>query len=208
MAEQAGGSKGPGEITVLLAKIREGSSEAESALIPLVYDELRRLARRHLRRERPNHTLQTTALVHEAYLRLIACEQAGLADRTHFFALSATLMRRILVDHARTRRAEKRGGDIRNVALEQGLQIGSEENWDHILAVHEALTRLAEIDPRQAKVVELRFFAGMEHDEIAQALGVSDRTVKRDWRFAQAWLYSHMFPTPVSSGNRKTRLSK
>ena len=185
-------SSAPGQITLLLHEIRRGNPEAQATLVPLIYDELRRIARRHLGRERPNHTLQTTDLVNEAYLHLAAAE-LNCVNRAHFFAVAATQMRRILVDYARSRNAQKRGGGGA-VTLDENLHFASEESWDQILAVHEGLNKLAVFDSRKAKVVELRFFTGLEIDEIGEALEVSSRTVKRDLQFAQAWLYSEMFP--------------
>ena len=192
----------PGRVTDLLGEIRNGNKGAEDALIPLVYDELRRLARRYLKRERPNHTLQTTALVNEAYLRLSKNNAAGAGalDKAHFFAISATLMRRILVDHARSRLSQKRGGDMAPVELDANLG-GKAQSFDSLLCVNQALTRLAEVDARQARVVELRFFAGLEIEEIAELLDVSSRTIKRDWQFAQAWLYAEMFVPPAKAAS-------
>jgi RNA polymerase sigma factor (TIGR02999 family) len=180
-----------GEITRLLQQMARGDRAAEAELMPLVYAELRRLARSVISGERPHHTLQTTALVHEAYLRLIGGGEVDLTSRGHFFAIAASTMRRILIDHARARRSAKRGGSVAKVDIEH-VVLGTEESWDQILAVHSALDRLAAIDDRAAKVVELRFFAGLETEEAARVLGVSDRTVKRDWQFAQAWLYSEL----------------
>lgn len=181
-----------GRITELLAELKHGSKDAEECLIPLVYSELRRIARRHLRNERPNHTLQTTALVNEAYLRMSGCKDIDWSDRAHFFAIAASLMRRILVDHARSKVAQKRGGRDSPIPLNENLQIASDQSWDSIVAIHQALDRLAEIDSRQARVVELRFFSGLEIDEIAEVLDLSPRTIKRDWQFAQAWLYTQL----------------
>jgi|ERR1035438_9383957 RNA polymerase sigma factor (TIGR02999 family) len=181
----------PGEITRLLQEMAKGDRMAEEQLIPLVYNELRRLAGALMRNEPSDHTLQTTALVHEAYLRLVAGSAVDWSNRAHFFAVAATVMRRILVDHARARRSEKRGGDLPKVNLDE-VMLGSEESWDQILAVHEALSRFAAIDQRASKVVELRFFAGLGLEEVAQVLCVSTRTVKRDWEAAQAWLYAAM----------------
>lgn len=183
--------RGPGDITILLAELRAGNRSAESRLLPLVYDELRRRARRYLRAERPDHTLQPTALVHEAYLRLAGQNGVDWQNRTHFFAVAAQVMRRILVDHARAHKAEKRGGHEPRIALEEGLAF-TEEKSAELLALDEALARLAERDPRQARVVELRFFGGLSEDEAAEVLGISTRTLKRDWSVARAWLYKEV----------------
>jgi RNA polymerase sigma factor (TIGR02999 family) len=181
----------PGEITRLLHEMAKGDRMAEEQLIPLVYNQLHHLAAALMRDEPPDHILQTTALVHEAYLRLVGGAAVDWSDRAHFFAGAATVMRRILVDHARSRRSEKRGGEIPRVNLDE-VKLGSEESWDQILAVHEALSRFAAVDQRASKVVELRFFAGLGLEEVAQLLSVSTRTVKRDWEAAQAWLYAEM----------------
>ena len=174
-------------ISHLLKEWNAGDPEALDRLTPLVYEELRRQAARYLRRERPGHTLQTTALIHEAYLRLADAKDVQWQDRAHFFAIAANLMRRILVDHARRRDADKRGGSQVRVQLDEALALANESEVD-LLAVDEALNRLAAIDPQQARVVELRFFSGLSVEETAAALGVSATTVKRDWRVARAWL--------------------
>lgn len=181
----------PGDITLLLAELRAGNRSAESRLLPLVYDELRRLARRYMRAERRDHTLQPTALVHEAYMRLAGQRDMSWQNRAHFFAVAAQLMRRILVDHARAHKAEKRGGNESKIELGEGLAL-TEAKAAELLAVDEALTRLAECDPRQARVVELRFFGGLSEEEAAEVLGVSTRTVKRDWSVARAWLFKEI----------------
>lgn len=181
----------PGDITLLLAELRAGNSSAESRLLSLVYDELRRLARRYMRGERPDHTLQPTALVHEAYLRLAGQRGVDWQDRAHFFGVAAQLMRRILVDHARARNAEKRGGHEPRIALDDALAF-TEEKCAELLALDEALSRLAQRDPRQARVVELRFFGGLSEDEAAEVLGISTRTLKRDWSVARAWLFKEI----------------
>jgi RNA polymerase sigma factor (TIGR02999 family) len=164
-----------------------GDREALDKLIPIVYQELRRQAARYLRREHPGHTLQTTGLIHEAYLRLIDQRSVQWQNRAHFFAISAQLMRRILVDHARSREAAKRGGSDIKLPLEDGM-IASEVREMDLVALDEALERLAAIDPQQGHVVELRFFSGLSVEETAEVLGVSQRTVKRDWNVAKAWL--------------------
>jgi RNA polymerase sigma factor (TIGR02999 family) len=177
----------PGEISQLLAGWRQGDREALDKLMPLVYQELRRLARRYMRVERSSHTLQTTALVNEAYLRLIDVQDVRWQSRAHFFAVAAQVMRRILVDHARTRNRVKRGGGEPQLSLTDAAVLGTGVPPDFI-ALDEALTRLAAIDPRKSQVVELRFFGGLSNDEIAEVLKVSPTTVMRDWSMAQAWL--------------------
>jgi RNA polymerase sigma factor (TIGR02999 family) len=177
----------PGEVTALLAEIGQGNSEALPRLVPLVYQELKRLAAHLLRDEREGHTLQPTALVNEAYLRL-AGQKADWRNRAHFMAVAGQAMRRILVDYARQRVATKRGGGEMALDLDRcevGVDIGQSEE---LLAVDEALTRLADLDLQQARVVELRYFCGMTVEETAQALAISPRTVKREWAMAKAWL--------------------
>lgn len=175
------------EITDLLLAWNSGDSSALERLTPLVYQELHRLARGYLRGERAGHTLQTTDLVNEAYLRLIDTSRMHWQNRVHFFAVSAQLMRRILVDFARARRNLKRGGAATQVSLDEALAIGSERNAE-LIALDDALTALAELDERQSKVVELRFFGGLTEIEIAEVLQVSPRTVNGDWSLARAWL--------------------
>ena len=174
-------------ITHLLKEWSDGDERALDKLTPLVYEELRWQASRYLRRERRGHSLQTTALINEAFLRLIDARDIHWQDRAHFFAIAANLMRRVLVDHARRRDAEKRGGSPLRLTLDEGLAVAKETDVD-LLAIDEALDRLAQIDPQQARVVELRFFSGLTVDETAAALGVSPKTVKRDWSVARAWL--------------------
>jgi RNA polymerase sigma factor (TIGR02999 family) len=188
----------PGDITLLLTELQAGNRAAESKLVPLVYDELRRLARRYMRGERAEHTLQPTALVHEAYLRLIGQRDVEWQNRAHFFGVAAQLMRRILVDHARARKAEKRGGSAPKVSLDETL-VFTEAKGADLLALDEALTRLTERDPRQGRIVELRFFGGLTEDEAAEVLGVSTRTVKRDWNVARAWLYKELSKSAISA---------
>lgn len=178
---------GDGEITRLLVNWSAGDEAALDRLLPLVYDELRRLARSHMRRERPDHLLQTTALVHEAYLRLVNQRDVRWQTRAHFFAVAAQVMRRILVDYARGCRREKRGGGYSNVALHEGAAI-SDDRVEELLAVDTALQNLSALDRRKGKVFELRYFAGMSVDEAAGVLNVSPATVARDWRLAKAWL--------------------
>ncbi|HEX9962824.1 MAG TPA: sigma-70 family RNA polymerase sigma factor [Pyrinomonadaceae bacterium] len=180
------------QITQLLRKWSEGNQEVLDKLMPLVYDELRRQASRYLRRERANHTLQTTALIHEAYLKLIDQNQVEWQNRTHFFAIAAQAMRRILVDYARERNREKRGGAAENLPLEEAAFVVSEGKNVDLVALDEALNRLAEFDERQARVVELRYFSGLSIDETADVLGISNVTVRRDWNMAKAWLHQQI----------------
>ena len=173
--------------TELLVAWGHGEKEAFHQLVPVVHDELRRLARRYMARERPGHTLQATALVNEAYLRLIDLKQIRWQDRAHFFAMSARVMRRILVDFARARGNEKRGGGAAKVSLDEALLVSKNADQD-LVALDEALQALAAVHPRKSEVVELRFFGGLTLEETAEALHVSTDTVKRDWRFAKLWL--------------------
>ncbi len=175
------------DVTLLLKRFSEGDKSALNQLVPLVYGELRRLASSYMRHERPDHTLQTTALVHEAYLQLVGQERAHWENRGQFFGVAAQLMRRILVDHARAHNAAKRGGISPKFSLDEAIIMARDRGGD-LLAIDELLTRLAAIDPQQARVIELRFFAGMSVEETAQALAISDRTVKRDWAMAKAWM--------------------
>ncbi|HWN99948.1 MAG TPA: sigma-70 family RNA polymerase sigma factor [Blastocatellia bacterium] len=175
------------DVTDLLVHWSEGDQEALNKLIPLVYDELHKLASRYLRRERRDHTLQTTAVVHEAYLKLVNQRDANFENRLHFFAVAAQIMRRILVDYARRHHASKRGGDLYKLSFDEAL-LTSEEKGADLLALDEALDRLAAIDPRQSRVVELRIFAGLTLEETAQALNISPSTVRREWSMAKAWL--------------------
>ena len=174
------------QITQMLKKWSEGNQEVLDKLMPMVYDELRRQASRYLRRERANHTLQTTALIPEAYLKII--DQNGrMAKPDAFFAIAAQAMRRILVDYARERNREKRGGAAENLPLEEAAFVVSEGKNVDLVALDEALNRLAEFDERQARVVELRYFSGLSIDETADILGISNVTVRRDWNMANAW---------------------
>jgi len=179
-----------GTVTQLLQKWRQGDSDALDRLVPEVYDELRRMASRQMRGERADHTIQTTALVHEAYVRLVDAD-VNWQDRAHFFSVAARQMRRILVDYARARGSAKRGGGMTRVTLHDYMST-SEEPAEELLRLDQALTALSERDPRKGRVVELRFFAGMTQDEISEVLGVSGGTVKRDLRFANAWLRSEL----------------
>lgn len=180
-------SPAAGSVTQLLRAWGGGDAAALDQMVPLVYEELRRQAQRYLRRESPGHTLQTTALVHEAYLRLVDQRTARWESRAQFFGVAAQLMRRILVDHARSHHAAKRGGSAIQVPLEEGTAPAEERDVD-LLALDDALTRLAQLDERQAKVVELRYFTGLGIEETAEALGISPATVKREWTMARAWL--------------------
>jgi RNA polymerase sigma factor (TIGR02999 family) len=188
-------------VTELLVHWSRGDQQALNKLIPLVYDELHKLARRYLRRERSDHTLQTTALVHEAYLKLVDQREANWENRVQFFAVAAQLMRRILVDYARRHRASKRGGDVYKVSLDEAL-VPFEEKDAELLVLDEALDQLAAIDLQQSRVVELRVFAGLTLEETAQALNISARTVRREWSMAKAWLHRRMKnQRPVMAGN-------
>lgn len=179
----------PDQVTQLLIEWSNGDPSALERLMPLVHDELRRLAHYYMSRERPDHTLQTTALVNEAYLRLIDYKKIQWQKRTHFFAIAAQVMHRILVEHARANSRVKRGGKIRKVSLDDDeVCVFTEARSDELLALDEALSRLAALDERKGKVVELRFFGGLTNEETAEVLNVSVNTVMRDWSLAQAWL--------------------
>lgn len=178
----------PVGITQLLIDWGKGDRSMLDGLLPLVYDELRRLAAAYLSRERPDHTLQPTALVHEAYIRLTDQRCVDWQNRAHFFGLAAEMMRRILVNHARDRAAEKRGGEAQRVSLSLAVNSFERPAVD-VLALHEALDRLAALDPRKSRIVELKFFGGMTTVEIAEVLHLSPATVEREWSFARAWLY-------------------
>jgi RNA polymerase sigma factor (TIGR02999 family) len=178
-------------VTDLLVDWSKGDQEALNKLMPLVYDELHRLASRHLRHERAGHTLQTTALVHEAYLKLVDQANTSWQSRVQFFAAAAQVMRHILVDYARSRRAFKRGGDYCRMSLDESVLSSEEKNPD-LLALNEALNSLSAIDTQQSRVVELRVFGGLTVEETASVLGISPRTVKREWSMAKAWLHKQM----------------
>jgi RNA polymerase sigma factor (TIGR02999 family) len=181
----------PGEVTQLLFELKAGNRSAEERLIPLVYKELRRIASARLRNEARHHSLQPTALVHEAYIRLTRLQQIDWQSKSHFLAVSATVMRRILVDHARAHQALKRGDGEVTISLNDAM-FPAPEREPEILALDEALEKLAKLDERQSKIVELRFFAGMTEEETGEVLGVTSRTVKRDWRLAKAWLFAEL----------------
>ena len=176
-----------GDVTRLLAAINRGDSQAESELIPMVYNELRRLAGHYMRRERPGHTLQATALVHEAYMRLVKQQEVTWQDKAHFFAIAGTLMRRILVDYARARGRSKREGKQQRVPMEDAPVLSVQS--DEILDVDRTLDILAKEHPRQKQIVELHFFSGLTFEEIAEVLRISPKTVKRDWSTARLWLH-------------------
>ncbi len=178
------------DVTSLLLASRQGDQEALNRLLPLVYNELRRQADRYLRRERSDHTLQATALVHEAYLRLID-QKVSWQNRAHFFGVAAEMMRRILIDHARSHQAAKRGSGGIKVSLDEVLNL-SEEKAADLLALDDALKALAEIDPQKSRIVELRFFGGLSNEETADVLGLGTATVTRQWRMAKAWLYHQL----------------
>ncbi len=179
------------EVTELLRQWRRGDKEALDKLTPLVYDELHRLAHQYISRERPGHTLQTTALVNEAYLRLVEQKDVEWQSRAHFFAVSAQVMRHILVDYARQHASAKRGGEFQRVELD-GEVIVSRERAAELIALDEAMQALHDIDPRRSKVVELRYFGGLNNREASEVLKVSEATIERDWRFAKAWLYREL----------------
>jgi RNA polymerase sigma factor (TIGR02999 family) len=179
------------DVTSLLSEARRGNPEALDALMPLVYAELRRMAARYLRRERADHTLQPTALVHEAYMRLVDQEHKDWRNRAHFLAIAAHMMRRVLVDHARSRNYQKRGGGAARVALDEAFVFAAERSGE-LVALDDALTALAAVDERKCRVVEMRFFGGLSVDETAEVLGLSPTTVMRDWAMARAWLYRAM----------------
>jgi len=175
-------------LTGLLIEWRQGDKAALDKLTPLVYDELRRIAHRYVQRERDGHTLQTTALVNEAYLRLAGQQKIEWRSRAHFFAVTAQVMRHVLIDHARKRHYAKRGGDLQQVSLEDAAMM-SQQRAAELVALDEALDELAKLDPRKSRVVELRYFGGLSLEETAEVLEISMMTVRRDWRAAKAWLY-------------------
>ena len=181
----------PNEVTIYLREYQNGNRDALDKLFPLVYDELRRLAANRLRGERADHTLQATALVHEAYMRLVEQHSADWQNRAHFFGLAAEMMRRILVNHAVKNNADKRFGNQTRLALDEMVDFTQGQDVNLIL-LDEALTKLAAFDPKQAKIVELKFFAGLTNEEIAEVIGVSDSTIKREWRIAKAWLHEQL----------------
>jgi len=179
------------DVTALLAELTKGNSDAGAKLIPLVYDQLRRLADGYMRRERSGHTLQTTALVHEAYLKLLGQHSVDWQNRAHFFGIAAQVMRRVLVDHARGHCREKRGSGQEAVPLDEAL-VFSPERSEEFLELNSALERLSNLDARQGQIVEMRFFGGLTVEETAEVLGISPKTVKRDWTVAKAWLHGEL----------------
>lgn len=179
------------DVTLLLNKLGEGDQNAATQLVPLVYEELHRMAARYLRQERPGHTLQATALVHEAYIRLAGQRDAKWQNRAQFFAVASQLMRHILVDYARAQLRGKRGGKQQKVSLDDSLLV-SPDRTDELLAVNESLSRLEKMDPRQGRIVELRYFGGLTVDETAEVLQISSKTVLREWNVAKAWLYGNL----------------
>ena len=179
------------EVTQLLVDWSNGDQAALDRLMPLVDRELHRLAHHYMRQEKPGHTLQTTALVNDAYLKLVDQRQMHWKNRTHFFAMSAQLMRRILVDHARKRKYAKRGGDAQKITLDEAMVVSRQPGRD-LVALDQALEELAALDPRKGKVVELKFFGGLTSEETAEVLDVSPLTVKRDWKMAKAWLFDSL----------------
>jgi RNA polymerase sigma factor (TIGR02999 family) len=183
------------EVTELLLAWSEGDQRALDRLVPLVYAELHRLAKSYMRKEGAEHTLQTTALIHEAYLRLIDASQVQWQNRAHFFGVAAHIMRQILVAAARERGAQKRGGDAQQVSLDEALLVSQGQDED-LVAIDEAVSALAEVDARKAQVVELRFFGGLTEEETATALKVSPETVRRDWRIARSWLRRYLSGEP------------
>ena len=188
----------PGQVTGLLRRWSAGDAQAREQLVPILYNELQRLAHYHLQRERDGHTLQTTALVHEVYLRLCSQEEPPWENRAHFFAVAARMMRRILVDHSRRHDAGKRGGGAVRAPLEEALTVPVQERFD-LVALDSALDELATFDARKCQVVEMRFFAGLHAREIAAVLGTTEATVRRDWIIAKGWLYRYL------EGNARVR---
>lgn len=186
-------SPAPNEVTQLLASWSNGDQAARDRLMSVVYEELHRLARRYMRRESPSHTLQTSALLNEAFLRLVDQKNVKWQNRAHFYGIAAQMMRRILVDYARSRKYSKRGGGVRALSLDEAL-IVSDKRSAEVVAVHEALDELAKFDARKGQIVELRFFGGLSIEETAGVLGVSPGTVMRDWTLAKAWLHKEMSP--------------
>lgn len=186
-------------VTQLLIDWRGGNNDALNQLMPLVYDELRDLAKRYMRRENSSHTLQTNALVNEAYLRLVNQQAVDWQNRAHFFAIAAQVMRHLLVDHARSKQYAKRGGGAVQVTLDEGLVV-SDESSVELLALHQALERMEKMDDRKSKIVELRYFGGLSTEEVAEVLGISEITVKREWAKAKAWLFRELSQNDSSPG--------
>ena len=187
-----GAFDGPNEISLLLRSWNDGNGEALNELLPLVYDELHRQAHRYLRREREGHTLQTTALIHEAYLNLIKQNRINFQNREHFFAISANLMRRILVNYANSRHRQKRGGAGEDLELNDSILIATQSKNLDLLALDDALKRLAERDEQQAQIVEMRYFGGLTIEETAEVMAIAPATIKRDWKLTKAWLFREL----------------
>jgi len=181
----------PGDVTALLNRLADGDQEAATQLVPLVYEELHRLAARCLRHEQPGARLQTTELLHEAYIKLTAQRRVRWQNRAQFFAVASQAMRRILVDYARTQHRIRRGGKQQKVSLDEVVLV-SPDRTDELIAVNESLSRLEKLDPRQGRIVELRYFGGLTVDEVAEVLGISSKTVMREWNTAKAWLYGDL----------------
>jgi len=186
----------PSDVTLLLKRLSNGDQDALAQLIPLIYDELHRLAAFHLQRERIEHTLQTTALVHEAYLRLVDQKEAHWKNRGHFFAVAAQAMRRVLVDYARRHQAVKRGSSLPKISLDEAIAV-SHGTANQLLVLDELLNRLTSVDPQESRIVELRFFGGLTVEETAEAMGISPATVKREWSVAKAWLLREIAKHPA-----------
>lgn len=182
----------PSDITQLLIQMTDGNTEAVNQILPMIYSELRKLASSYLRRERSNHTLQPTALVNEAYLKLIDQKKVKWQNRAHFFGIAAQVMRRILLDHARKHTAEKRGGAAEVLPIEEEILVVSQEKSAELIALDEALENLAKMDEQKAKIVELRYFGGLSIEETAEVMGVSVPTINRQWKMAKAWLYGQV----------------
>lgn len=181
-----------GNVTALLGQIRAGNQDVAGQLVPLIYDELRRIAGAQMRRERAGHTLQATAVVHEAYMRLAGEQQIPWQNRAHFFAIAARVMRQVLLDYARQRHAGKRGGEGAQKVEIDGEFLAAANRIEDIVALDEVVTRLSELDQQQGRIVELRFYAGLSVEETAEVMGISDSTVKREWRLAKAWLHREL----------------
>lgn len=179
------------DVTKMLKAMAADNGRPPERLLPVVYDELRRLAHGYMQNERSDHTLQATALVHEAYIQLVDWKNVSWQNRAHFFAAAAQMMRKILVDHARERNALKRGGGLRTIALDEAVSFPNQNNVD-LIGLDDALLELGSFDPQQARIVELRFFGGLTIEETAHALNISDSTVKRDWQIAKAWLFNRI----------------
>lgn len=187
MSQQA-----PSEITQMLIELTDGNQEVVNHILPHIYDELKRLASSYLRRERSDHTLQPTALVHEAYMKLVDQKRVQWQNRAHFFGIAAQVMRRILMDHARKHQADKRGGEAEKLPIEEEILVVSHDRSAELVALDDALHTLASMDEQKAKIVELRYFGGLSIEETAEVMGVSVPTINRQWRMAKAWLYSQL----------------